>query len=135
MAVLEVGMALPPFKMTITRELLIRYAGATRDLNPIHWSDRRALEAGLPGVIAHGMLTAGIALRVVGDWCGDPNRLVSYYTRFTKPVYVPDDDAGITLHVSARVVDVAEDVVTISVTALVGGDPVLSAAMVKVRRV
>jgi acyl dehydratase len=44
---------LPP----ITRLQLIKYAGASGDFNPIHTIDEAAEEAGLPGVIAHGMLT------------------------------------------------------------------------------
>lgn len=44
---------LPP----VTRLQLIKYAGASGDFNPIHTIDEAAEEAGLPGVIAHGMLT------------------------------------------------------------------------------
>jgi acyl dehydratase len=46
--------SLPP----VTRSQLVRYAEASGDHNPIHTSDRAAEEAGLSGVIAHGMLTA-----------------------------------------------------------------------------
>jgi acyl dehydratase len=46
--------SLPP----VTRLQLIKYAGASGDYNPIHTVDEAAEEAGLPGVIAHGMLTA-----------------------------------------------------------------------------
>ena len=45
---------LPP----VTRSQLVRYAEASGDHNPIHTSIRAAEEAGLSGVIAHGMLTA-----------------------------------------------------------------------------
>ena len=45
---------LPP----VTRLQLIKYAGASGDYNPIHTVDEAAKEAGLDGVIAHGMLTA-----------------------------------------------------------------------------
>ena len=45
---------LPP----VTRSQLSRYAEASGDHNPIHTSDRAAEEAGLSGIIAHGMLTA-----------------------------------------------------------------------------
>ena len=45
---------LPP----VTRSQLVRYAEASGDHNPIHTSVRAAEEAGLSGVIAHGMLTA-----------------------------------------------------------------------------
>ena len=45
--------SLPP----VTRLQLIKYAGASGDFNPIHTVDEAARDAGLPGVIAHGMLT------------------------------------------------------------------------------
>ncbi len=47
------GRVIPP----VTRLQLIKYAGASGDFNPIHTIDEAAVEAGLPGVIAHGMLT------------------------------------------------------------------------------
>ena len=43
-----------------TREQLVRYAGASGDFNPIHFSDLWARALGLPGVVAHGMLTMGM---------------------------------------------------------------------------
>jgi acyl dehydratase len=47
------GRTLPP----VDRMRLIKYAGASGDFNPIHLVDEAAAEAGLPGIIAHGMLT------------------------------------------------------------------------------
>lgn len=93
--VVEVGTELPPLVLHYTREDLVRYAGASGDFNPIHWSDRAARALGMPSVIAHGMLTMGKALRIVTDWVGDPARVEGYFVRFTKPVPVPDDDAGV----------------------------------------
>ncbi len=86
---IEAGTTLPSLTVRLTRADLVRYAGASGDFNPIHWSDRAATALGLDGVLAHGMLTMGTALRVVTDWIGDPARVVSYATRFTKPVFVP----------------------------------------------
>ena len=47
----------------VTRADLVRYAGASGDFNPIHYSERIATQMGLPGVIAHGMLTMALAAR------------------------------------------------------------------------
>ena len=44
----EVGTVLPSITATFTRETLVRYAGASTDFNPIHYSDRAASELGLP---------------------------------------------------------------------------------------
>ncbi|MBN9182609.1 MAG: MaoC family dehydratase N-terminal domain-containing protein, partial [Microbacterium sp.] len=38
----------------LTRESLVRYAGASGDFNPIHYRDDVAAQVGLPGVLAHG---------------------------------------------------------------------------------
>jgi acyl dehydratase len=91
LADVEVGLALPGQTFEISRADLVRYAGASGDLNQIHWSDRFANEVGLPGVIAHGMFTMATAVRVVSDWLGDPGLVLEYGVRFTKPVPVPDD--------------------------------------------
>jgi len=54
----EVGTELGPLTLApVTRLDLIKYAGASGDYNPIHTIDAAASEAGLPGVIQHGMLT------------------------------------------------------------------------------
>ena len=71
---IAVGDQLPTLELRLKRPDVVRYAGASTDFNPIHWSDRAAADLGLPGVIAHGMLTMGTALRVVTDWCDVPTR-------------------------------------------------------------
>ena len=86
----EVGTVLPPLSVHFTRATLVRYAGASTDFNPIHWSDRAASDLGLPSVIAHGMLTMGSAVALVTDWAQDPGAVVDYQTRFSRPVIVPN---------------------------------------------
>jgi len=51
---------LPERTFRVTRLDLVKYAGASGDFNPIHWSDRFAASVGLPGVIAHGLLTMAL---------------------------------------------------------------------------
>ncbi|HET9257427.1 MAG TPA: MaoC/PaaZ C-terminal domain-containing protein [Pseudonocardiaceae bacterium] len=97
------GQELPGLAVRVTREDLIRYAGASGDFNPIHWSDRAAREAGLPDVIAHGMLTMALANRLVTTWAGDPGAVVECAVRFTRPVVVPDDADGALIEFSAKV--------------------------------
>ena len=91
---LEKGQSIGTREIPLTRADLIRYAGASGDLNPIHWNQRFAEAVGLPGVIAHGMLTMGAAVQLVVDWAQDPATIVDYQTRFTKPVPVPDADGA-----------------------------------------
>ena len=99
----EVGSELPGQSFPVTRETLVRYAGASGDFNPIHWNGRFATEVGLPDVIAHGMFTMAEAARVVTDWVGDPGALVEFGVRFTKPVVVPDDGVGASIDVAGKV--------------------------------
>ena len=129
---LEVGSALPPLTVRFTRERLVRYAGASTDFNPIHYSDHFAAKMALPGVIAHGMLTMGTALRVVTDWLGDQGTLTSYFVRFTKPVVVPDDEVGAEVTFSANVVAISGSLVTFAVDAVCNEQKVLGAARAEV---
>ena len=128
------GDQLEPRTVTITRADLVAYAGASGDQNPIHWNERVALEVGLPGVIAHGMFTMSLAARYVAELAGDPAAVVAFSTRFTRPVVVPDDDAGATVELGAKVTGVADDGArTLSVTATFDGRGVLGKAVATVR--
>ena len=129
----EVGTQLPPLTLVFTRADLVRYAGASGDFNPIHWSDRSAARLNLESVIAHGMLTMGRALRVVTDWVGDPERVVAYGVRFAKPVPVPDDDTGVEVQVTGTVKAIADGIATIAIDALLGETKVLGSATAEVR--
>ena len=129
----EAGTQLPPLTLAFTRADLVRYAGASGDLNPIHWADRSAARLNLESVIAHGMLTMGRALRVVTDWVGDPERVVAYGVRFTKPVPVPDDDTGVEVQVTGTVKAIADGIATIAIDALLGETKVLGSATAEVR--
>ncbi len=131
---LEVGTELPPQTSRITRADLVRYAGASGDFNVIHWNERVATEVGLPGVIAHGMLTAGLAARAVTAWAGDPGALVEYSVRFSRPVVVPDDGVGAEVVVAGRVAALLDDDrVRVDLTVTSGGEKVLSLARAVVR--
>ncbi|GAA5153304.1 MaoC family dehydratase [Amycolatopsis dongchuanensis] len=129
-----VGDELPPLDVRVTRDRLVRYAGASLDFNPIHWNERFAKEVGLPDVIAHGMLTMALAGRLVTDWLGDPGKLVEYSCRFTRPVVVPDDDEGALVQFTGKVGEVREDgTARVDITAKFDGKTVLGKAVAFVR--
>lgn len=112
----------------LTRESLVRYAGASGDFNPIHYRDDVAQRVGLPGVLAHGMLTMGIGSSVLGEWLGDTGRLRSYVVRFTKPVVV-DGETGADVTYVATVGLVKDDgSVRIDLTVTAGSDKVFGKA-------
>lgn len=119
------GDSLPAQAYVITRADLVRYAGASGDFNPIHWSDRVATGVGLPGVIAHGMFTMALVGRALDTWAGAPGRVREVGCKFTKPVVVPDDDAGVEVLVAGTVKDVTEAGVAITLEVTCGGEKVL----------
>jgi acyl dehydratase len=127
------GQTLETRQFVVRRSDLVRYAGASGDFNPIHWSDRVATSVGLPGVIAHGMYTLALASRAVIGWVGDPSQVVSFGARFTKPVVVPDDDDGTVVEVGGVVKSVDEGVATIDLTVTSGDQKVLGMPRAVVR--
>jgi acyl dehydratase len=129
------GTELPVQTFRVTRADLIRYAGASGDFNPIHWSERFAVNVGLPGVIAHGMFTMALVGRAVTAWAGAPDAVVEYAVRFSRPVPVPDTDEGTEVVVSAVVKEVTDDGLTkLNLTATCNGDKVLSLALATIRK-
>jgi acyl dehydratase len=120
----NVGDAFEPKSYPVTRADLVRYAGASGDFNPIHWSDRVATSVGLPGVIAHGMFTMALAARALDEWVG-PGRVRELGTKFTKPVVVPDDDAGVVVRIAGTVKEVTDETVTVSLEVTCDGQKVL----------
>ncbi|MCT1866684.1 acyl dehydratase [Dermabacter sp. p3-SID358] len=119
---------------TFTRDTLVRYAGASGDFNPIHYNDAFAAEVGLPSVIAHGMLTMGAVISPVLDWLGDPGRLVSYETRFTRPIEVPAlDGVDVDIEATVGLLKTEDGTARIDITASVGGQKVLTKCRAVVR--
>ncbi|CAI8398029.1 MAG: Uncharacterised protein [Cellulomonadaceae bacterium TMED98] len=107
---LDIGQELVSREYSITRDSLVRYAGASGDFNPIHYRDDVAQSVGLPGVLAHGMLTMGIAIQPLVDWCGSAYVLQSYQVRFTKPVVVdPVDGASLSVRVIVGSIEEGDD--------------------------
>ncbi len=134
LADLAVGDVVGTRTIELDRAALVRYAGASGDLNPIHWDESFATEVGLPGVIAHGMLTMGSVVNVVADWAGDPGAVVEYQTRFTRPVPVPARGTAV-VEVAATVGAIDTDAGTVRVDLAVTheGAKVLGRAQAVVR--
>jgi acyl dehydratase len=124
---MQPGDVLPEQAYTVTRADLVRYAGASGDRNPIHWSDRVATSVGLPGVIAHGMYTMALAARALDTWAGATGKVRELSCKFTKPVVVPDDDEGVVVRVNGTVKQVTDDGVQVALEVTCGDDKVLGA--------
>ncbi len=131
MSAVEVGQVVAEASYPLTRDSLVRYAGASGDFNPIHYRDDVAASVGLPGVLAHGMLTMGFAVQPVVEWAGDPGRILDYQVKFTRPVVV-DPAIGAVVTVVATVGAIDETGIRVDLTATFADQTVLGKAQVRV---
>ncbi len=125
------GDRLTPRTFAITRADLVAYAEAAGDPNPIHQDEEVARSVGLPGVIAHGMLTLGLVGRAVEEWTGGAE-VVELGCKFTQPVVVPAEGAAQVV-VAGTVKSVADGLVTLALEVTSGGTKVLGMPKAVVR--
>jgi len=98
----KVGDALPAHHTRLSRGDLVNYAGVAGDANPIHWDEDIAKLAGLPDVIAHGMLTMGVGAGFASAWSGDPGAVTRYAVRLSQPAIVSATE-GADIEFSGRI--------------------------------
>jgi len=128
---LTVGETISTITIHLDRGSLVRYAGASGDFNPIHYRDDIAQSVGLPGVLAHGMLTMGLAIQPALEFLGTKGRVIDYGVRFTRPVLV-DAESGADVTVETKVGAVMDDAARFDLTVTFGGETVLGKAQVQV---
>ena len=120
------GQELTPENFKINRQLLIAYADASGDQNPIHQDETFAKSVGLPDVIAHGMLTMALAGKYLSAIAGS-EKVISFSAKFIKPVVVPAD-TDVNLTISGKVVEIVEGQAKIELTAICNEIKVLGMA-------
>ena len=126
MTKLEIGQELLPKTFTINRKLLIAYASASGDQNPIHQDETFAKSVGLPDVIAHGMLTMALAGKYLSDIAGSQS-VIEFSAKFIKPVVVPAE-TDVSLIVSGKVTEVSNGTAKIELLAMCNDIKVLGMA-------
>lgn len=122
----EAGQELAPKTFTINRKLLIAYASASGDQNPIHQDETFAKSVGLPDVIAHGMLTMALAGKYLSD-IADSQSVIEFSAKFIKPVVVPAE-TDVSLIVSGKVTEVSNGTAKIELLAMCNDIKVLGMA-------
>lgn len=131
LAGVSVGDVVATRTIHLDRGSLVRYAGASGDFNPIHYRDDIATSVGLPGVLAHGMLTMGFAIQPLSDFLGTRGRIADYGVRFTRPIVVnPETGADVTIE--TRVGAIVDDAIRFDLTVTFDGETVLGKAQVQV---
>ena len=130
---LEVGQALTESTVHLTRDSLVRYAGASGDFNPIHYRDDVAKSVGLPGVLAHGMLTMGVAVQPLIAWLGGDGSVVDYQVRFTRPVPVdPESGADVVITSTVGALEAETNIARVDLRVTFNDETVLGKAQVRV---
>ena len=86
----KVGESAPPRTFgPLTRQMFVRYAGASGDFNPIHYDEEFARSGGFPSVFSQGMHQAALLSTFATDWLG-PENVRRFHVRFREQVW-PDD--------------------------------------------
>ncbi len=130
----KVGDELPVHHTRLSRGDLVNYAGVAGDANPIHWDEDIAKLAGLPDVIAHGMLTMGLGAGFASAWSGDPGAVTRYAVRLSQPAIVSAAE-GTDIEFSGRIksLDPATRTGVVIVAAKSGGRKIFGLATMDVR--
>lgn len=130
----KVGDELGLHHSRLSRGDLVNYAGVAGDANPIHWDEEIAKLAGLPDVIAHGMLTMGLGAGFVSAWSGDPGAVTRYAVRLSQPAIVSAKE-GADIEFSGRIKSLDPETRTgvVIVAAKSGGRKIFGLATMDVR--
>ncbi|MEE0800194.1 MAG: MaoC family dehydratase [Gemmiger sp.] len=103
------------FTVTITEEMMDRFAAITGDVSPIHMDADYARGRGYPGRVVYGMLAASFFSTLAGVYLpGEHCLLHSVDCRFAKPIFIGD-----TLTVTGTVVNVSEAVAEAEIKAVI----------------
>jgi acyl dehydratase len=129
----KIGDELPAHHARLSRGDLVNYAGVAGDANPIHWDEDIAKLAGLPDVIAHGMLTMGLGAGFASEWSGDPGAVTRYAVRLSQPAIVSADGADIEFSGRIKSLDPATRTGVVIVAAKSGGRKIFGLATLNVR--
>ena len=130
---LNKGDVLPEHHTGLSRGDLVNYAGVAGDANPIHWDEEIAKLAGLPDVIAHGMLTMGLGAGVISDWSGDPGAVLRYAARLSAPCVVPVEGGDVEYGGKIKSLDPETRSGVVILTAKSGGKKIFGMATLDIR--
>jgi acyl dehydratase len=86
MSTITAGTELPTIEQQSTLMTSVAYAGASGDMNPLHYDQSFAGQVSpTGGIIAHGMYSMGLASRLLTEYAGGPENVLEVSVRFTRP--------------------------------------------------
>ena len=86
----DAGLGVPSLAKSVSRLGLVQYASASGDFNPIHFDHQAARDAGLPGIVGHGLLTTAWATQLAAAATSSPLPLSELTVRFRDPMFPSD---------------------------------------------
>lgn len=78
----EVGSEVTPLKKIATTRMLVQYAGASGDFNPLHYEEDFAKSLGVGKPIVHGLLKRAWLVNLMTDWIGEKGGLKKLSCRY-----------------------------------------------------
>jgi acyl dehydratase len=120
------GQEIAPKVFKVNRQMLVEYANASGDQNPIHQNEEFAKSVGLPNVIAHGMYTMGIAATYLSELAGS-QAVTELSAKFIKPVVVPAG-VDVAIEISGKILEVDGLIAKVELTVMCDGVKVLGNA-------
>lgn len=96
---IEVGAEITPLAKVATSQMLIKWAGAFGDFNPLHYEDPFAASQGVGRPIVHGQLKRAWLVQLITDWMGEEGTLRNFsckyramdYPRRMTTMYEPEE--------------------------------------------
>ena len=78
----EVGAEVPVLPKTATSQMLVKWAAASGDFNPLHYESTFAESQGVGSPIVHGQLKRAWLVQMLTDWIGEDGFLKKFSCQF-----------------------------------------------------
>ena len=84
---IEEGDEVTPLVKIATTQMLVKWAGASGDFNPLHYDGHFTEMAGVGRPIVHGALKRQWLIQLMTDWMGEKGTLKKFSCRYRAPDY------------------------------------------------
>ncbi len=78
----KIGTEIPTLEKNPTTTMLVMWAGASYDFNPLHFDKDMAAKMGFPTVLMHGRLGAAFLSQMLTDWIGDQGKIKKFSVQY-----------------------------------------------------